>query len=102
MPPLVVVVMVQLVFCGGLFPLAGRVGLEQLSWIFPARWGYAAAANAVDLRAVSPSSPSTQKETIWDQTVANAALAYGAMTVIALILAWFTYRRLVLKKKSRS
>lgn len=102
MPPLVVVVMVQLVFCGGLFPLAGRVGLEQLSWIFPARWGYAAAANAVDLRAVSPSSPSTQKETIWDQTVANAALAYGAMTVIALILAWFTYRRLVLKKKSLS
>jgi ABC-type multidrug transport system ATPase subunit/pSer/pThr/pTyr-binding forkhead associated (FHA) protein len=100
MPPLVVVVMVQLVFCGGLFPLAGRAGLDQLSWIFPARWGYAAAANAVDLRTVSPSSPSTQKETIWDQTVADAALAYGAMTVIAAILVWFTYRRLALKKKS--
>ncbi|ORM24152.1 FHA domain-containing protein [Williamsia sp. 1135] len=100
MPPLVVVVMVQLVFCGGLFPLAGRPGLEQLSWIFPARWGYAAAAAAVDLRQVSPGSPSTQKETIWDQTAANVALAYGAMTVIGLLLVWFTYRRLVLKKKT--
>lgn len=99
MPPLVVVVMVQLVFCGGLFPLAGRPGLEQLSWIFPARWGYAAAAAAVDLRNVSPGSPSTKQETIWDQSAANVALAYGAMTLIAVLLVWFTYRRLVLKKK---
>lgn len=51
MPLLVGLVMVQLALCGGLFPLQGRAGLEQLSWLTPARWGYAAAAATAELGA---------------------------------------------------
>ena len=98
MPPLVLVVMIQLVFCGGLFPLAGRIGLEQLSWLFPARWGYSAAATTVDLRNVSPQSPSVRDETLWDHTLANLALAYLILLVIGLVLIAITYSRLVLRK----
>jgi hypothetical protein len=42
MPLLVVAIMAQLVLSGGLLPVAARLGLEQLSWITPARWGHAA------------------------------------------------------------
>ncbi|MDN5893732.1 MAG: ATP-binding cassette domain-containing protein, partial [Nocardioides sp.] len=49
MPALVGVVMVQLVLCGALVPVAGRAVLEQLAWLAPARWAYAASASVVDL-----------------------------------------------------
>ncbi len=54
MPLLVVAIMAQLVLSGGLLPVAARVGLEQLSWVTPARWGHAAAASTVDLRVLEP------------------------------------------------
>ena len=95
MPPLVIVVMVQLVFCGGLFPLTGRTGLEQLSWLFPARWGYAASAATVDLRIVSPS---VREETLWDHALSNLVLSYVVLIVIGAALLAFTYSRLVLKR----
>ncbi len=57
MPPLVIVVMVQLVFCGGLFKLDGA-GLQQLSWIFPSFWGgYVTAAGSVDLYNINVAAP---------------------------------------------
>ncbi|HEU4359878.1 MAG TPA: ATP-binding cassette domain-containing protein [Mycobacterium sp.] len=54
LPLLVVVIMVSLVFSGGMFPITGRIGLDQLSWYLPSRWGFAAAAATVDLIAVDP------------------------------------------------
>lgn len=48
MPALVGMVMVQLVLSGALFEIAGRVLLEQIAWLSPSRWGYAAAASAMD------------------------------------------------------
>jgi hypothetical protein len=50
MPLLVLMIMVQLVFSGGLVPLAGRPGLEQISYVVPSRWGFAMVASTVDLR----------------------------------------------------
>jgi uncharacterized membrane protein len=40
-------------FAGAMFPLAGRFGLEQVSWLVPARWGFAASASTVDVHAVN-------------------------------------------------
>jgi ABC transport system ATP-binding/permease protein len=54
MPLLVVVVMFQVVLSGGIFPLHGKVGLEQVSWLSPSRWGYAATASTADLNHVIP------------------------------------------------
>lgn len=49
MPALVGLVMLQLVLSGALFEIAGRVLLEQIAWLSPSRWGYAASASAMDL-----------------------------------------------------
>jgi hypothetical protein len=51
--PLVGVVMAQLVLSGALFEIAGRAVLEQIAWLSPSRWAYAAAASAMDLDRVS-------------------------------------------------
>ncbi|GAA1480231.1 ATP transporter ATP-binding protein/permease [Gordonia sinesedis] len=96
MPPLVIVIMVQLVFCGGLFALDAP-GLAQLSWIFPSFWGYVAAAGAVDLPAINPVAP--QIIDLWRPSLAHSALAYGALAVLALALLGFTYSRLRLTRR---
>ncbi len=56
MPLLVVSLMLQLVLAGGLIPVTGRIFLEQVSWAVPSRWGYAASASTVNLRALVPGS----------------------------------------------
>jgi ABC transport system ATP-binding/permease protein len=49
MPLLVVSIMSQLVLCGGMgIPVTGRLGLNQLSFVAPGRWGFAAGASSVD------------------------------------------------------
>ncbi|MEB3069876.1 ATP-binding cassette domain-containing protein [[Mycobacterium] vasticus] len=48
MPMLVVSIMSQLVLGGGMIPVTGRLGLDQVSWLTPARWGYAAGASSID------------------------------------------------------
>jgi ABC transport system ATP-binding/permease protein len=54
LPVLVVSIMAQIVFSGGLISISGRVGLEQFSWLWSARWGFAAAASTTDLPALMP------------------------------------------------
>jgi ABC-type multidrug transport system ATPase subunit/ABC-type multidrug transport system permease subunit len=49
MPLLVLITMAQLVFSGGIVPVEGTPGLEQVSYAAPARWGYAALASAGDV-----------------------------------------------------
>ncbi len=98
MPPLVIVVMVQFVFSGGLFALAGRPGLEQFSWIFPARWGYAGAASVVNLREICPDAQTAEVETLWTHGLSQVGLAYGVLAGMGVLLFLFTWRRLVLKK----
>lgn len=62
-PALVIVVMAQLVLSGGLFELAGEAVMEQLSWLSPSRWGFAAAAATVDLQSMAAA-----RDALWDHT----------------------------------
>ncbi len=55
-PIMVVVVMAQLVFSGGLFPLANSPVMNYISWIFPTRWGFAAGAETTNLGGMLPKS----------------------------------------------
>ena len=67
MPLLVVAVMSQLVFSGGLIPVTGRVVLDQLSWLTPARWGFASSASTiatVDTGASRPRGDETRVATV--------------------------------------
>ncbi|MFD3734913.1 FHA domain-containing protein [Streptomyces sp. NPDC058632] len=54
MPLLVLVAIVQVVFCGALLRLDGVPVLEQLSWLVPSRWAFGAMAGTVDLARISP------------------------------------------------
>ena len=49
MPSLVGMIMIQLVLSGSLFGIAGRPVLEQVAWLAPSRWAYAATASAMGL-----------------------------------------------------
>ncbi|MEE3852252.1 ATP-binding cassette domain-containing protein [Gordonia sp. LSe1-13] len=98
MPPLVVLVLAQLVFCGGLFRLSAPV-LAQLSWLFPSYWGYAGAASAVDLNRISPLAPQTDGAALWEPTGSNVVLAYSALLLIATILVVYTASRLQLDRR---
>ncbi len=92
MPLLVVVVMVQFVLSGGLFGLAGRTGLEQLSWIVPSRWAYAMAAVTMDLRVTQPSTD----DPLWRHSATTwvaDALVLGGMVTLLVVLVGVVLRR---------
>jgi ABC transport system ATP-binding/permease protein len=53
MPLLIVAVIFQVVMTGGVFELHGKAGLEQLAWVSPSRWGFAATASTSNLNVIS-------------------------------------------------
>ncbi|WP_432176440.1 FHA domain-containing protein [Streptomyces sp. Tue6028] len=54
MPLLVLLAIVQVVFCGALLKLNGVPGIEQLSWLVPARWALGAMAGTIGLARIVP------------------------------------------------
>ncbi|MFF3488344.1 FHA domain-containing protein [Streptomyces sp. NPDC002701] len=54
MPLLVLLAIVQVVFCGALLKLDGVPGIEQLSWLVPSRWALGAMAGTVGLARLVP------------------------------------------------
>lgn len=97
MPLLVVAIMCQLVMAGGLIPVTGRIVLEQVSWLFPARWGYAAGASTVNVRELFLNA---QPDTLWQHKPEIWALDAGVLLLITVVLAVLTWRRLRLKKSA--
>ncbi|MEP7024858.1 MAG: FHA domain-containing protein, partial [Actinomycetota bacterium] len=67
MPLLVISVMFQVILTGGVFGLAGKTGLDQISWLAPSRWGYAATASTANLNVIQqpvlPKAPAGKKHT---------------------------------------
>jgi hypothetical protein len=90
-PVLVVSVMGQLVLSGGLFELAGRAVLEQIAWVAPTRWGFAAAAGTVDLQQITHST-----DALWAPTASSwwrAILLLVVQTAVAAAAARLALRR---------
>ena len=79
MPMMVVAVMAQLVLCGGLIPVTGRIVLDQLSWLLPARWGFAAGASTVDIRSHVPSA---QQDALWEHEPAPWILSILMLSIL--------------------
>ncbi|MHA7649357.1 ABC transporter permease [Mycobacterium sp. ML4] len=51
-PLIIPALLASLLFAGGLVSLVGTWGYDQVSWLVPAQWGFAAAAATADLRRV--------------------------------------------------
>jgi ABC transport system ATP-binding/permease protein len=52
LPLVVPVILASLLFAGGLVPLVGTWGFDQISWFIPAQWGFAASGSTIDLHRV--------------------------------------------------
>jgi ABC transport system ATP-binding/permease protein len=89
----VLITLIALVFSGGMFPLADRFGLEQISWLVPSRWGFAASASTVDVHAVNLLAVSDNSWThspgqwLFDMAM---LVVFGA---VATVLLWLRLRR---------
>ncbi|OBA60913.1 ABC transporter ATP-binding protein [Mycobacterium sp. 1100029.7] len=97
MPLFVVAVMAQLVLCGGMVPVTGRLGLDQLSFVMPARWGYAAAAATVDLRHLVPGTLLSQ-DRFWQHTSKSWLLDVGMLAGLSVLYLGFVRWRIRLRR----
>ena len=96
MPILMVVVVIEVVLTGGVFAIAGKVGLEEIAWLSPSRWGYALTASTSNLNKIFPPAPGSVIDHLWDHTghqwlINMAALA--ALGVVFAFLAWWQLLR---------
>jgi ABC transport system ATP-binding/permease protein len=96
MPLLVVAVMSQLVFSGGMIPVTARIGLDQMSWVTPARWGFAASASTVDLTTLQP-GPQTPKDSHWEHNASTWWFDIGMLAVISFFYLGFVRWKIRLK-----
>ena len=94
MPMLVVSIMSQLVFSGGMIWVTDRIFLDQLSWATPARWGFAASASTIDTHRLIP-GPTDPKDQHWDHK-ASAWLfdmaMLGVLCVAYSAIVWWKIR----------
>jgi ABC-type multidrug transport system ATPase subunit len=97
LPLLVVAIMAQLVFSSGMIPVTNRAVLDQISWLTPARWGFAASASTIDLNAVEP-GPFSPKDSHWNHTTGAWLLDMGMLAVLAAAYASFVWWKLRLKR----
>ncbi len=96
MPLLVIAIMSQLVFQGGMIPVTGRIGLDQMAWFTPARWGFAASASTVDLTKIVP-GPLTPKDSHWKHTSGTWLFDMGMLVVLSL--GYLTFVRFKIRLK---
>lgn len=95
MPVLVGIVMLQLVLSGALLPVDGRPVLEQLAWLAPARWGYAASAASVDFNLFLKPDGDEYSDLYSHsvgQWIANGT-ALGVLCGLSLVMAFIFVRR---------
>ncbi|MDF2585222.1 MAG: transporter ATP-binding protein [Mycobacterium sp.] len=97
MPLLVVAVMSQLVFSGGMIPVTDRLVLDQLSWFTPARWGYAASASTVDIIKLVP-GPLTPKDSHWEHTASAWWFDMGMLALLSV--GYLTFVRFKIRLKA--
>jgi ABC transport system ATP-binding/permease protein len=95
MPLLVVAIMSQLVFSGGMIPVTGSP-LDVLAKLTPARWGFAASASTVDLVRLVP-GPVTPKDRFWGHMPKWWLIDMAMLAVISAAYATFVRWRIRLK-----
>nr|WTB29232.1 ATP-binding cassette domain-containing protein [Streptomyces sp. NBC_00830] len=83
MPLLVLLAIVQVVFCGALLKLHGVPGLEQLAWLVPSRWALAAMGGTIGLGRIVPGRVSS--DPLFDHSAAAWLLNMGMLVVLSVV-----------------
>lgn len=97
MPLLVLLTMGQLIFSGGIVPVHGTVGLEQVAYVAPARWGFASMSSVADLNRITlagvvrPDDPTKKVnpkvvvDPTWQHTVSTYVTDIAAGVFVGLV-----------------
>jgi len=97
MPFLVLLTMAQVILSGGVLSITGKAGLDQLAWLAPSRWGFAAVAATTDLTRIAPQAPGLTADPLWAHQagtwLADMA-AMAALSVLFVLIAWWCLNRL--------
>ncbi len=81
---LAVSIISQLVLAGGMIPVTGRAGLNQLSWLTPARWGYAAGASSINFPDLVKVKQIPTNDPIWQHSKHIFLLDMGMLALLSL------------------
>ncbi|MFJ4787433.1 FHA domain-containing protein [Streptomyces sp. NPDC088794] len=92
MPLLVLLAIVQVVFCGALLKLDGVPGLEQLSWLVPSRWALGAMAGTVGLSRIVPGE--LTGDPLFRHSTGVWLLNIGMLIVLSAVFGWAVSRLL--------
>nr|WP_257535106.1 ATP-binding cassette domain-containing protein [Mycobacterium ulcerans] len=91
LPLVVPVILASLLFAGGLVPLVGTWGFDQIAWFVPAHWGFAATASTVDLHRVDVLA--THNE-VWAHYAGWWAFDIGMLVTFGVVAAGLARYRL--------
>ncbi|ORW99363.1 ABC transporter ATP-binding protein [Mycobacterium szulgai] len=98
MPMLVVSIMSQLVFSGGMIWVTDRFLLDQLSWTTPARWGFAASASTIDTHRLVP-GPTDPKDQHWDHKASAWLFDMAMLGVLSVVYGAIVWWKIRLKRR---
>jgi ABC transport system ATP-binding/permease protein len=98
MPLLVVSIMSQLVLAGGMIPVTGRAGLNQLSWVTPGRWGYAAGASSIDFPSLVKVKQIPTNDPLWQHAKHIYLFDMAMLAVLSLFYASYVRWNIRLKR----
>ncbi|MER0449626.1 FHA domain-containing protein [Streptomyces sp. Edi4] len=92
MPLLVLLAIVQVVFCGALLKLNGVPGIEQLAWLVPSRWALGAMAGTIGLGRIVPGDLTT--DPLFQHSPGVWLLNLGMLVVLSVAFGYAVARLL--------
>ncbi len=94
MPLVFLLVMVQVVTTGGIFAIHGKAGIEEIAWLTPSRWGFAANASTTDLNTIGGFTQQGTADPLWNHTAHAWIIDMAAMAALFLFYSAITWWRL--------
>lgn len=92
MPLLVLLAIVQVVFCGALLKLDGVPGIEQLSWLVPSRWALGAMAGTIGLSRIVPGE--LTGDPLFEHSAGVWLIDAGMLVVLSVVFGYLVLRLL--------
>jgi hypothetical protein len=83
------------------FAIAGKAGLEQVSWLSPSRWGFAAAASTSVFNQIIALTPGSKADPLWQHTAHAWLLDISVLAALGAAFALLAWWRLVRQSPGR-
>jgi ABC transport system ATP-binding/permease protein len=91
-------IILQLVLAGGMIPVTGRAGLNQMSWVTPARWGYAAGASSIDFPSLVKVKQIPTNDPLWQHSKHIYLFDMAMLALLSLFYAGYVRWNIRLKR----